>query len=111
TPCLTFVLIDLGTTKIYSLYLHDALPICVVEGTDLEERGGAGTGRLDIDVHDQRELIHQRAAAVRRDAVRHDVPDLPGEIAGHRSEEHTSEFQSRENLVCRLLLEKKKRSK
>src|SRR5215475_14957540 len=31
--------------------------------------------------------------------------------AGHRSEEHTSELQSRENLVCRLLLEKKKKNK
>src|SRR5690349_24027601 len=34
-----------------------------------------------------------------------------GPAAGHRSEEHTSELQSRRDLVCRLLLEKKKRSK
>src|SRR5690606_41032890 len=34
--------------------------------------------------------------------------DLPDGVAGIRSEEHTSELQSRENLVCRLLLEKKK---
>src|SRR5436309_10309884 len=34
-------------------------------------------------------------------------PDVP--VVAHRSEEHTSELQSRENLVCRLLLEKKKR--
>src|SRR5207302_2785064 len=32
-------------------------------------------------------------------------------VRGHRSEEHTSELQSRENLVCRLLLEKKKKNK
>src|SRR5690606_41956515 len=32
-------------------------------------------------------------------------------VLGHRSEEHTSELQSRENLVCRLLLEKKKKKK
>src|SRR5690606_41291306 len=41
-------------------------------------------------------------------------PELAGEreavLAGQRSEEHTSELQSRENLVCRLLLEKKKRT-
>src|SRR5690606_17552572 len=36
---------------------------------------------------------------------------LQAETGEHRSEEHTSELQSRENLVCRLLLEKKKRSK
>src|SRR5260370_22881884 len=38
---------------------------------------------------------------------RHDARDRPGE-GGHRSEEHTSELQSHLNLVCRLLLEKKK---
>src|SRR5690606_40213113 len=37
-----------------------------------------------------------------------DDPSLPGEMEVVRSEEHTSELQSRENLVCRLLLEKKK---
>src|SRR2546430_13580373 len=36
------------------------------------------------------------------------VVDRPCEGAGHRSEEHTSELQSQSNLVCRLLLEKKK---
>src|SRR5690606_42018538 len=34
--------------------------------------------------------------------------DIPAPRSGNRSEEHTSELQSRENLVCRLLLEKKK---
>src|SRR5690606_41678517 len=34
---------------------------------------------------------------------------VPGDVPGFRSEEHTSELQSRENLVCRLLLEKKKK--
>src|SRR5258708_19045115 len=36
---------------------------------------------------------------------------LPLVIAGHRSEEHTSELQSPDHLVCRLLLEKKKKKK
>src|SRR5690606_40664902 len=35
-------------------------------------------------------------------------PKLPGQLRPQRSEEHTSELQSREELVCRLLLEKKK---
>src|SRR5436309_9439332 len=39
---------------------------------------------------------------------RDDVVGLESSIIMHRSEEHTSELQSRENLVCRLLLEKKK---
>src|SRR5690606_39694231 len=46
-----------------------------------------------------RTLSHRRAAPGHRAGA------LPG--AGGRSEEHTSELQSRENLVCRLLLEKK----
>src|SRR5688572_31612652 len=41
-------------------------------------------------------------------AVRIDAPELAAQRAGGRSEEHTSELQSQSNLVCRLLLEKKK---
>src|SRR5690606_41233864 len=65
---------DPATTEIYTLSLHDALPIW--------------------EIHDR--LPHARHARSRR---------VEGERA--RSEEHTSELQSRENLVCRLLLEKK----
>src|SRR5690606_41978683 len=43
--------------------------------------------------------------------ARHDTHDLLVAAMGIRSEEHTSELQSRENLVCRLLLEKKKKKK
>src|SRR5207302_11433649 len=39
------------------------------------------------------------------------LPDSFGHSAERRAEEHTSELQSRENLVCRLLLEKKKKRK
>src|SRR5436309_15376330 len=50
----------------------------------------------------------------RRQHVGNAVPDVLAAVAGEinrkRSEEHTSELQSRENLVCRLLLEKKKNS-
>src|SRR5476651_2212135 len=65
---------DTATTEIYTLSLHDALPIC--EGLAVPGRRG------------------RRVARARR---------------VHRSEEHTSELQSRQYLVCRLLLEKKKR--
>src|SRR2546429_5996649 len=74
---------DTATTEIYTLSLHDALPIC------------------------------QPPAAHHRGALRHRW-HAAGDLALHghrhvpRSEEHTSELQSRLHLVCRLLLEKKK---
>src|SRR2546422_7905279 len=81
--CLSFCLFffnDTATTEIYTLSLHDALPICCFDGR---------RGRCRI--------------SSRR------VPcDRPGATLT-RSEEHTSELQSRLHLVCRLLLEKKKR--
>src|SRR5690349_23073042 len=69
------------TPEIYTLSLHDALPICLVAQHQV-----AG---LHVAVHD---------AVVVRELQR----------ARDRSEEHTSELQSRRDLVCRLLLEKKK---
>src|SRR2546427_6143364 len=68
---------DTATTEIYTLSLHDALPIL-----DCESAAVPGGG---YRIADQR----------RRDS-------------NLRSEEHTSELQSQSNLVCRLLLEKKK---
>src|SRR5437870_12814912 len=65
---------DTATTEIYTLSLHDALPIY----------SGTSSGRLQRRIDTSRQ------------------PDC------RRSEEHTSELQSRGHLVCRLLLEKKK---
>src|SRR5690349_23212475 len=58
-------------------------------------------------------VVHGERAALRRVLVGHGVtPGVDGDVAevlgGGRSEEHTSELQSRRELVCRLLLEKKK---
>src|SRR5437660_10302495 len=80
---------DPATTEIYTLSLHDALPI---SGGDRPGRGPHDPGRGD-----DRELGGQL---------------LPVRAAAHRprSEEHTSELQSRGHLVCRLLLEKKKQN-
>src|SRR5256885_13798198 len=72
---------DTATTEIYTLSLHDALPICVIRIVRRVERRGNG----DLERDD-----------LRRECDR-------------RSEEHTSELQSPCNLVCRLLLEKKKK--
>src|SRR2546430_8000126 len=74
---------DTATTEIYTLSLHDALPICGC-GDQLPDGGRWAAG-------------HAAGQVPERD--RH---------AG-RSEEHTSELQSQSNLVCRLLLEKKKK--
>src|SRR5690606_39962869 len=52
---------------------------------------------------------HKREAFMERYDERKDL--APRDIVARRSEEHTSELQSRENLVCRLLLEKKKKTK
>src|SRR2546422_7897736 len=70
---------DTATTEIYTLSLHDALPICHL--------GAQGPRPEALGV-----------------AIRHGE-----DVRAHgRSEEHTSELQSRLHLVCRLLLEKKK---
>src|SRR3712207_7349673 len=88
---------DTATTEIYTLSLHDALPI---------------SGRWP--------LLGLGALAHRGDLVQVHLSDVTGQVgdrpprAGRhrglegRSEEHTSELQSRQYLVCRLLLEKKK---
>src|SRR3712207_7526875 len=86
---LCFFFNDTATTEIYTLSLHDALPI---SARDLRERHA---DRL----RDERDGA--RGARVRLDHVQLLV-------AEDRSEEHTSELQSRQYLVCRLLLEKKK---
>src|SRR5258708_17393190 len=89
--CSFFFFNDTATTEIYTLSLHDALPISGVgigPGVDHDEGGAVGAR----GVHP----VDQGAFMVA----------LEG--AERRSEEHTSELQSPDHLVCRLLLEKKK---
>src|SRR2546430_17471625 len=84
---------DTATTEIYTLSLHDALPICWARrATEIGPYDESALRRL------LRLLDH---VGRRADAVREYE-----EFA--RSEEHTSELQSQSNIVCRLLLEKKK---
>src|SRR2546430_16578369 len=80
---------DTATTEIYTLSLHDALPISTASAS-----GPALT----------------RPGRSRLPAITSMPPGNPG-IHRSRSEEHTSELQSQSNLVCRLLLEKKKKDK
>src|SRR3712207_8586182 len=84
---------DTATTEIYTLSLHDALPICLGTRRDALPRGGR-RGALP--------------AAARLARLRRPLRPLPAAHAAGRSEEHTSELQSRQYLVCRLLLEKHK---
>src|SRR5579884_4532153 len=74
--CFFFFFNDTATTEIYTLSLHDALPI----SAQSVEKGRDGK-HLTLD-----------------------------ELTALRSEEHTSELQSRGHLVCRLLLEKKQKT-
>src|SRR5256886_4096409 len=89
---------DTATTEIYTLSLHDALPILHLG----EHRLSAGRAR----VPGRREDAARRGGPEKA----HPVDALPHRGAV-RSEEHTSELQSQSNLVCRLLLEKKNRMK
>src|SRR5690606_41596402 len=84
----------------YTLALHDALPIW----GDLAKAAPVACRAAAVAAHPLRCRAAGRAgpAARGRSAGRGATPGRPG-----RSEEHTSELQSRENLVCRLLLEKK----
>src|SRR3712207_8356546 len=86
---------DTATTEIYTLSLHDALPICEQPGQP------AGDGERLAVVPSQGRRPGARPVV---------LVEQPHDAApGLRSEEHTSELQSRQYLVCRLLLEKKKR--
>src|SRR5256885_7533110 len=87
---------DTATTEIYTLSLHDALPISTARGRARRQHRGE---------------IGRRRMALRPEAGTLQVPEAElGEQPDPRSEEHTSELQSPCNLVCRLLLEKKKTS-
>src|SRR5260370_26834201 len=86
---------DTATTEIYTLSLHDALPIYRLR----ELRDDLARGH--VEVFDGCVQVVNVAAAA--------LPLL--DPAGIRSEEHTSELQSHLNLVCRLLLEKKKKNR
>src|SRR2546425_9020428 len=78
---------DTATTEIYTLSLHDALPICLKGQLGNPDRAG--------------EVIRVQLSSL----------EVECERLSKRSEEHTSELQSLAYLVCRLLLEKKKKTK
>src|SRR5207302_10431229 len=98
-------------TVFYTLSLHDALPIFLAEGV---VRAGAevsvqevGLVRI-VSTPAEEEHLQIALGGVVEEGARQRLQGQSGDV---RSEEHTSELQSRENLVCRLLLEKKKTKK
>src|SRR2546425_13184100 len=97
--CFFFFFNDTATTEIYTLSLHDALPIYQPLQPLLQQVHVAGGGC--------------RASARHVRTARRAVPAVLGHrratAIALRSEEHTSELQSLAYLVCRLLLEKKKK--
>src|SRR3712207_8220527 len=93
---------DTATTEIYTLSLHDALPICLAGVVQ-----AVGAHRVRVHPEQPGELAAVRGEH-RGGRAGREVLEAPG--VGVRSEEHTSELQSRQYLVCRLLLEKKKHS-
>src|SRR3712207_6907495 len=94
---------DTATTEIYTLSLHDALPICEADDHDdaAQQSGHDEAPAYRGDSQDHGPVQDEHAEAERQDGERKREPDHK------RSEEHTSELQSRQYLVCRLLLEKK----
>src|SRR5207249_9761933 len=102
------LLVHSPTTAIYALSLHDALPIwslaafSVLPAVTTAACALAGRPSLPPSLQSIRSTpgSRKRSPFV---AVRYRLPFVPS-----RSEEHTSELQSRFDLVCRLLLEKKK---
>src|SRR5690606_41765923 len=93
------------TPALYTLSLHDALPISVaapVASTNTTDQKPANT-KSTSSISMSSKAANNTPAS--KPAAKSKAP------AKARSEEHTSELQSRENLVCRLLLEKKKKNK
>src|SRR5204863_8224986 len=97
-------------TEIYTLSLHDALPICAAYVRRTSARAKRSTSKGSCCDHQMRMLRFGLILKAQRRMEGSDSFALLVRKNG-RSEEHTSELQSRRDLVCRLLLEKKKKKK
>src|SRR3712207_6960800 len=93
---------DTATTEIYTLSLHDALPICARPSTSTSTRTSPTPTRCEGCSRRSTAVLRRCSRACRATRL------AAGPGSSRRSEEHTSELQSRQYLVCRLLLEKNK---
>src|SRR5258706_7225527 len=96
---------DTATTEIYTLSLHDALPISVRAASPHRAHACDRGGWIHLSPRPRR---RPRRAPHGQPRPTPDAPPHRACASTVRSEEHTSELQSLTNLVCRLLLEKKK---
>src|SRR5688572_31315800 len=99
-----FYFMGAAPTEIYTLSLHDALPISLLERfVDVLTRDVPRRQQPEEEAGEDRDQEReQQHAAIECEILQ------PEDWQAGRSEEHTSELQSQSNLVCRLLLEKKK---
>ena len=107
---------DTATTEIYTLSLHDALPICF-RGASSDNLWHYYTDLKKSELTHENSKIWNKRYDEQSDDTEQTVAKIIRTIQDNdkhlsqltvRSEEHTSELQSLVNLVCRLLLEKKK---
>src|SRR5690606_41546171 len=96
-------------TDIYPLSLHDALPISIIDDGRIIENTSVKSLLRKLSTHAF--LLDIKGGSKIPPLPAHRVERLDDNTLDVRSEEHTSELQSRENLVCRLLLEKKKQTR
>src|SRR5439155_8645651 len=102
TTLYCFFFTGAATTEIYTLSLHDALPIC---SNRIRFTGQVPAGSR-IRLRQKIKAVDPVEGGVR--ITSENTVEVEGASRPARSEEHTSELQSRGHLVCRLLLEKKK---
>src|SRR5690606_42142361 len=100
-----------AATEPYTLSLHDALPISAMlaESPTVTTSDAPPCAAMSSARSSGLAVLGNVTAPTPRSCTRCRPGAWPSANAGTRSEEHTSELQSRENLVCRLLLEKKKK--
>src|SRR2546429_3716023 len=101
-PVSFFFFNDTATTEIYTLSLHDALPISLQD----DDSGGRCNARVTVRLPRTGDYTIVVTSSEKFATGRFALAVAAG-AKPKRSEEHTSELQSRLHLVCRLLLEKK----
>src|SRR5690606_39611528 len=100
-----------ASPRLLTLSLHDALPIFLaIETSPILAKLLSPKGAYDLKLEEQESALKSWVVQqkTQRDVLVTTDRDINNRVYADRSEEHTSELQSRENLVCRLLLEKKK---
>src|SRR2546430_6776294 len=108
---LLFFFNDTAPTEISPLPLHDALPISAARAASAPSAPAPASAAKDAPPAEPREATFSDLRVRSYPSFTRVVIEADGPF-GHqveRSEEHTSELQSQSNLVCRLLLEKKKK--